>query len=85
MPDERQPLPDAYEPALREAGQARTDLASIESDLEFLMRRVNHLPTASDLWRTALLIALIGGAGAHWAEKLLDLLSAMRPRVNPAT
>jgi hypothetical protein len=46
---------------LREAGQARTDFASIESDLEFLMRRVNQLPTASDLWRIAMLTALIGG------------------------
>jgi hypothetical protein len=61
MPDERQPLPDPHEPGWQEAGQARLDFASIESDLDFLMRRVNHLPTASDLWRAALLIALIGG------------------------
>jgi hypothetical protein len=34
MPDERQPLPDPHEPGWREAGQARTDFASIESDLD---------------------------------------------------
>jgi hypothetical protein len=51
------------------AGQARTDFASIESDLDFLMRRVNHLPTASDLWRTALLIAFIGGVWGSLGSK----------------
>jgi hypothetical protein len=71
---------------LREAGQARTDFASIERDLEFLMRRVNHLPTASDLWRTALLIALIGGVlGPIGLKNFWTYFSAMRPRVNPAT
>jgi hypothetical protein len=46
---------------LRQIDQARTDFVSIETDLEFLMRRGNQLPTASDLWRIAMLIALIGG------------------------
>jgi hypothetical protein len=45
---------------LRQIDQARTDFASIKTDLEFLMRRVNQLP-ASDLWRIAMLIAFIGG------------------------
>jgi hypothetical protein len=43
---------------LRQIDQARTDFASIETDLEFLMRRVNQLPTASDLWRIAMLMRL---------------------------
>src|SRR5215472_11221097 len=29
-------------------------------DLEFLIRRVNRLPDAADLWRAAVLIGLIG-------------------------
>jgi hypothetical protein len=47
--------------ALREGVQARTDFASILINLEILMRRVNQLPTASDLWCIAMLFALIGG------------------------
>jgi hypothetical protein len=54
-------VPNEHQLALREAGQARTDFASIETDLEFLMQWVTSLPTASDLWRIAMLIALIGG------------------------
>jgi hypothetical protein len=61
MPNEHQLVPDAHQLALREAVQARTDFASILIDLELLMRRVNQLPTASDLWRVATLFALIGG------------------------
>ena len=45
--------------ALREAEQARTDFAAIESDLEFLMQRIAQLPTAADLWRATLLIAFV--------------------------
>jgi hypothetical protein len=44
----RASIPDTPEDtrlALREADQARTDFAAIESDLEFLMQRVNRLPT----------------------------------------
>jgi hypothetical protein len=46
--------------ALRERGQLRTDIANLEAGQEFLMQRVNALPTASDLWRAAMLIGLIG-------------------------
>ena len=56
--------------ALRERGQTRTDFANLEAGLEFLMQRVNTLPTASDLWRLASLIGLIGGVlgivGIEW-------------------
>jgi hypothetical protein len=47
---------------LRQADQARTDFAVIEDDLECLTQRVNQLPTASDLWRLAVLVALFGAA-----------------------
>jgi hypothetical protein len=47
--------------ALRQADQARTDFAAIESDLDFLMQRISHLPTAADLWRATLLIAFVAG------------------------
>ena len=43
--------------ALRTADQTCTDFAMIEDGLEFLMQRVDSLPTASDLWRVAVLIA----------------------------
>ncbi len=39
------------------AEQARSDFAPIESDLEFLLQRISRLPTASDLWRVAMLAA----------------------------
>jgi hypothetical protein len=55
---------------LRETGQLRTDIANLEAGQEFLMQRVNALPTASDLWRLASLIGLIGGVvgivGIEW-------------------
>ena len=61
VPDEHQLVTDQHQLALREAVQARTDFASILINLEILMRRVNQLPTASDLWCMAMLFALIGG------------------------
>ena len=57
---------------LRQADQARTDFAAIESDLEFLMQRIAQLPTAADLWRATLLIAFVSavlgivGIEAFW-------------------
>jgi hypothetical protein len=47
--------------ALRQIDQIRTDLAHIESGQEFLMQRVNSLPSASDLWRAITLIELVAG------------------------
>jgi hypothetical protein len=43
---------------LRQADQARTDFASIESDLEAIMARLARLPTRGDLAKTALGIIL---------------------------
>jgi hypothetical protein len=69
---EAMPVPDKYDLALRQADQARTDFANIEITLEFLMQQINRLPTASDLWRAATLIGLIGavlgivGIEAFW-------------------
>jgi hypothetical protein len=52
-------MPEEHSFALRQIDQTRTDFAAIESDLEFLMQRINQLPTASDLWRAVLLIAFV--------------------------
>jgi len=56
MPDE-----DTACLALRTADQLRTDIANLECGQEFLMRRVNSLPTASDLWRERLVCSRCGG------------------------
>ena len=69
---ETMPVPDSYDLALRQADQARTDFANIEITLEFLIQRINALPTARDLWRAATLLGLIGavlgivGIEAFW-------------------
>jgi hypothetical protein len=61
-----------YDLALRQADQARTDFANLELTLEFLIQRINALPTARDLCHAATLIGLIGavlgivGIGAFW-------------------
>jgi hypothetical protein len=65
-------MPEDTRLALRQADQARTDFAAIESDLEFLMQRISQLPTAADLWRPMLLIAFVAavlgivGIEAFW-------------------
>ena len=57
---------------LQQIDQLRVDIASVESGQEFLMQRVNALPTARDLWRAAMLIGFIGavlgivGIEAFW-------------------
>jgi len=45
--------------ALRQTDQGCIDFADVESDLEFLMQRINRLPTACGLWRATLLIAFV--------------------------
>jgi hypothetical protein len=40
--------------ALRQADQARTDFAAIESDLEMIMARLARVPTRMELARAAL-------------------------------
>jgi hypothetical protein len=44
---------------LRQADQARTDFAAIESDLELIMGLLARLPTRADLCRTLLLAMAI--------------------------
>jgi hypothetical protein len=47
-------MPDEDMLALREAGQARTDFAALESDLQFIMSQLARQPTRADLTKTAL-------------------------------
>jgi hypothetical protein len=64
MPDEETRL------ALRTADQLRSDIANLECGQEFLMQRINQLPTARDLWRAATLIAFVSAVSASSASKL---------------
>ena len=45
--------------ALRQVDQLRTDIADLECGQEFIMQRINALPSARDLWRAITLIALV--------------------------
>jgi len=47
-------MPDEHILALRDAGQARTDFALIESNLEFIAGQLARLPTRRDLAKVAL-------------------------------
>jgi hypothetical protein len=62
-------MPDENPLTLRQADQARTDFASIESDLDAIMARLARLPTRGDLAKTALGIILSTTALVIlWAE-----------------
>jgi hypothetical protein len=45
-------MPDEHMLALRQADQARTDFAALESDLQFIMGRLARMPTRGDLARS---------------------------------
>jgi hypothetical protein len=47
-------MPDQNTLTLRQADQARTDFAAIESDLQFVMGQLARLPTRGDLAKVAL-------------------------------
>ena len=47
-------MPDEHILALRQADQARTDFATLESDLQFIMGQLARMPTRGDLAKTAL-------------------------------
>jgi hypothetical protein len=47
--------------ALRQADQARSDFAMIETELEAIHARLARMPTRQDLWR-AVLMGMLGGA-----------------------
>ena len=69
-------MPTPHHLALRQADQARTDFANIEITLEFLIQRINALPSARDLWRAATLIGLIGAVlGIVGIELLRGILA----------
>ena len=63
MPDE-----DTACLALRTADQLRTDIANLECGQEFLVQRVNSLPTASDLWRERLAVSVRSDRGEDWCR-----------------
>jgi hypothetical protein len=63
MPDE-----DTARLALRTADQLRTDIANFGCGQEFLMRRVNSLPTASDLCRERLAVSVRFDRREDWCR-----------------
>jgi hypothetical protein len=48
-------MAEEYPLTLRQADEARTDFAAIESDLQFVMGQLARLPTRAYLCRTLLL------------------------------
>ena len=51
-------MSEIYPLALRQADQARTDFATIESDLQFLMAQLARIPTRKEQARNTLGIIL---------------------------
>jgi hypothetical protein len=62
-------MPDQHSLALRQADQARTDFAVLESNLEIVMGQLAKLPTRGDLAKTAL--------GIIFATMMLTTLSLL--------
>ena len=83
MPDEHQAVPTEHQLVLREAGQARTDFASIETDLEFLMRRgQSATDRIGSLAHRDAYCPYRRHARDHWSQELLGLLPAVRPQLS---
>ena len=62
-------MPAEHTLALRDAGQARTDLALIESTLEFIAGQLARVPTRVGLAKAALgIIFASAGLVILWAE-----------------
>ena len=62
-------MPDEHILTLRDAGQARTDFALIESNLEFIAGQLARVPTRRDLAKAALGIIISTAALVIlWAE-----------------
>jgi hypothetical protein len=53
---------DEHAFTLRQADQARTDIAAIESEPEVIQAQLARLPTRRELAQTVLLATLTGGA-----------------------
>jgi hypothetical protein len=51
-------MPDDHPLTLRQANQARTDFAAIESNLEFIISQLARVPTRKQLARYSLLVVL---------------------------
>ena len=66
-------MSEEYPLTLRQADQARTDFAAIESDLELIMGQLARLPTRAYLCRTLLL-----AMGIMWALVGVVALYVMR-------
>jgi hypothetical protein len=54
-------MPDEHPLTLRQADQARTDFAAIESNLEFIMSQIARVPTRKQMARNSLLV-MVGTA-----------------------
>ena len=62
-------MPDEHTLTLRQADQARSDFAAIETDLQFVMGQLARLPTRRDLAKAALGIIIATAALVIlWAE-----------------
>ena len=67
-------MPDEHILTLRDAGQARTDFALIESNLEFIAGQLARVPTRRDLAKAALGIIISTAALVIlWAEMFWHL------------
>jgi hypothetical protein len=62
-------MPERYPLSLRQADQARTDFATIESDLQFLMAQFARIPTRKEQARNAL--------GINFATAMLTTLAVL--------
>ena len=62
-------MPTEYPLALRQADEARTDFAAIESDLQFIMERLARIPTRKDQARNTL--------GVIFATAMLTTLAVL--------
>jgi hypothetical protein len=54
-------MPNDNPLTLRQADQARTDFAILETELEAIHARLASMPSRQDLWRAALL-GMLGGS-----------------------
>ena len=67
-------MSEEYPLTLSQADQARTDLAAIEGDLQFVMGQLARLPTRGDLEKAALGIIISTAALVIlWAETFWHL------------
>lgn len=62
-------MPDEHYLALRQADRARTDVAAIEDDLQFVMGQLSQLPTRKELARNTL--------GVIFATAMLTTLAVL--------